>query len=153
MSDGYDLTFGTPAIVPQPGEADDDPVTSSEQMSAAAEEESSEDVDAPEESCKKPWLEVTFLGEDDDPVASAAVKVDLPSLQQEATLDGNGFIHLDDVEETPKEITVRVMREMDAQGNKTMSLEVVSKESEPTQELEEAVDKDVDVVDPPFDPI
>ena len=154
MSDGFseDLSFGSAKIEPVPGEAEDDPVESSQLMKEEAEKEASTDVDAPEESCKKPWLEVTILGQDDKPVGSIPYKVDLPSLQTAGTLDGDGFVHVDKVEEAAGEVTVRLLEETDSSGTSSYSLEIVSKESQPEEEREESLDPSTDVHYPPFEP-
>jgi hypothetical protein len=154
MSNGgsIDLTFGSSAGVVEAGDGVDDPLAASEEMEVLAEEEESTDVDEPGESCQKPWLAVTVIGDENEPLAGAAYKVDLPSLKAEGTLDSQGFVHLDDVKESSDQITVKVLKEMADDGTETYSVEIVPKESETAEEEDLAFEADTDIYEPPWEP-
>ena len=146
------LEFGKPYLEAEVGEPEDNPKESMEAMAQEAEDEEETGVDEPACSCPKPWFELTVLGLDNKPLKDAPYKIDLPALNQEGKLDGQGFLRVEDVEIEDGSYVVKVIHEEDASGGVTYRVEVVPKEKLEEVELEPALDTTLDIIVPPWEP-
>jgi hypothetical protein len=152
LSDEISLDLGTPEASPVPGTPDDDRSSSLAAMEARAQQETTAPVDSPSTGCQKPWLELTLLDPEDKPLAGAPYKVELPDVQKEGKLDDKGFVHIDGVKAEMDAITVKVLRDDSDPEKPVYNVHVVPKESEPSEEREEAMDPELDIPEAPWEP-
>ncbi len=146
------LDFGEPAFEAEDGAPVDEPKEAMEAMAEEAEEEEETEVDEPTSSCPKPWFELTALDPDNEPLKNVPYKIDLPEVKQEGTLDGQGFLRLEDVKIEPGTYVVKVLAEEDSSGNTTYRVEVVATEPLKEVDLEPSLDTALDTIVPPWDP-